>query len=146
MPLLHWLLSRQLQEKYHLRPNGGIFAIEGLFGGLNQWEWPSTTSPTKVVVIDRPEHDAAEGLLVDKVSLLTNDGLIVETDPKVVLVSIWAHYTGVGGFHLPTILFLHGLTHLVVGQVAILLGTFSSGSGAVGWAANLVGGGVDQGI
>ena len=120
-------------------------AVERLLGRLDEGEGLVVARAPEVVVVDRPEHDAAEALLADVDGLVLHGVDVVVADPEVVLVRVGAGDAGVGPLHGP-LLVLDALADLVVGEVAVLLGALALLAGTVGRGADLVRGGVEQGV
>ena len=90
------------------------------------------TGAPEVVVIDRPEHDAAEPVLRDVLGLAPCDRLVVVADPLVALVRVRAHRFRVGLHHRPVVAVLQAGADLVVRQVALFACRIALLTGAVG--------------
>jgi len=88
-----------------------------------------------------PEHNATHAFFDNVVSLLPHHIFVVIADPEVALVSVGPDLAGVGGDHLPVVLF-DAVADFVVGQVAVLLGVLALLAGAVRGAADGVSVGV----
>ena len=99
-------------------------AVEGLLGGLDQWEGPVVARAPEVVVVDGPEHDAAETLLAHVHRLVLHGRQIVVADPLVSLVRVGPHLPGVLPHDVPVIL-VDGLADLVIRQVTVLSRAFA---------------------
>lgn len=71
------------------------------------------TSTSKVVIVNGPEHDATESFFADIDGLVHDNGDIVVTDPKVVLVGVGTDLTRVGSNHFPVLL-VDAVANLIV--------------------------------
>ena len=87
-----------------LRLEGSLLSVERLLGRLDEREGSDGACGPEVVVVDGPEHDAAQALLGDVVALLPSHVLVVVAYPQAVaVVGVGAHLAGVGELHLPVV-------------------------------------------
>lgn len=91
------------------------------FGGFNQRIRFAVAQAPEVVVVNRPEHDAAEILLDHKLRLLPDDVLVVVADPLIAAVRVRTERVGIRLHYRPIGVFLlQTLTDFVIGEVAFL--------------------------
>jgi hypothetical protein len=67
--------------------------VQGLLGRLDEVEGSVMAGATEVVVVDRPEHDAAEALFADVDGLVHDGAGVVVAHPLIVLVRVWTDGT-----------------------------------------------------
>ena len=104
-------MSQAITSNVILRLERCLHAVHGLLGRLDDGVGRLAARPPKVVVVDRPEHDAAHALFHDVVSLLAYNVFVIVTNPKFVAVSVGSNLTGVWCNYLPIVI-LDSFTNL----------------------------------
>jgi len=85
----------------------------GFLGSLDKRIWLSVAGAAEIIVVDGPEHNAAQSLGHHIFGLLAHDSLIIVAHPLIASVGIGTHNIGIRLHHSPLGVVLEGLADLV---------------------------------